>query len=90
MIKRDQTSHTIIIATFFFDFNSNILYCQCLFFSDSTIGGFTYCSDNGLNFSASAAAYSEDDGDFTPGRRGKTSRVSVTVYFIPKKYQTIL
>lgn len=59
-------------------FINNYFIFNC---SDSTIGGFTYCSDNGLNFSASAAAYSEDDGDFTPGRRGKASRVSVTVYF---------
>lgn len=43
------------------------------FFSDST---YAYCNENGLNFSASAAAYSEDDADFTPGRRGKASRVS--------------
>lgn len=48
--------------------------CYPLIFSDST---YAYCSENGLNFSASAAAYSEDDADFTPGRRGKASRVSI-------------
>lgn len=38
--------------------------------------GFSYCGENGLNFSAANAAYSEDDGDFPHGRRNKPSRVS--------------
>lgn len=46
-----------------------------MFYSDTTVPGYAYCSENGLNFSASAATYSEDDADFTPGRRGKASRV---------------
>lgn len=38
--------------------------------------GFSYCSENGLNFAAANAAYSEDDADFPSGRRNKPSRVS--------------
>lgn len=53
------------ISSFFFIFIS----------SDTAVSGFAYCNENGLNFSTSAAAYSEDDGDFTPGRRSKVSRV---------------
>lgn len=46
-------------------------------YSDTTVSGFGYCNEGGLNFSASAAsAYSEDDADFGSGRRGKASRVS--------------
>uniref|UniRef100_A0A182W162 BHLH domain-containing protein n=1 Tax=Anopheles minimus TaxID=112268 RepID=A0A182W162_9DIPT len=36
--------------------------------------GYTYCGEPGLNFSANNTTYSEDDADFPPGRRGKTSR----------------
>lgn len=43
--------------------------------SDTAVSSFAYCNESGLNFSTSAAAYSEDDGDFTPGRRSKVSRV---------------
>lgn len=40
--------------------------------------GYTYCGEPGLNFSANNTTYSEDDADFPPGRRGKTSRVGET------------
>ncbi|XP_052866224.1 transcription factor cwo isoform X2 [Anopheles cruzii] len=36
--------------------------------------GYTYCGEPGLNFSTNSTNYSEDDADFAPGRRGKTSR----------------
>lgn len=48
-----------------------IFYC-----SEATSQAFPYCTEPGLNFSTTNAAYSEDDGDFAGGRRGKTSRVS--------------
>ncbi|CRK87783.1 CLUMA_CG001539, isoform A, partial [Clunio marinus] len=39
---------------------------------EATSGTFPYCSDPGLNFSATN--YSEDDADFAGNRRGKASR----------------
>lgn len=39
-----------------------------------TASAFPYCTEPGLNFSATN--YSEDDADFAAGRRGKASRVS--------------
>uniref|UniRef100_A0A336KX33 CSON001608 protein n=1 Tax=Culicoides sonorensis TaxID=179676 RepID=A0A336KX33_CULSO len=41
---------------------------------DATTINFPYCGEPGLNFSTSGTNYSEDDADYTPGRRGKTSR----------------
>lgn len=46
------------------------------YFSEAAVAGFPYCTEAGLNFSTAATNYGEDDGDFTHGRRGKTSRVS--------------
>jgi hypothetical protein len=45
-------------------------------YSEAAVPGFPYCTEPGLNFST-AAAFSEDDADFAPGRRGKASRVSI-------------
>ncbi|XP_035904009.1 transcription factor cwo [Anopheles stephensi] len=42
--------------------------------SEASVPGYTYCGEPGLNFSANNTTYSEDDADFPPGRRGKTSR----------------
>uniref|UniRef100_A0A6E8VHY9 BHLH domain-containing protein n=1 Tax=Anopheles coluzzii TaxID=1518534 RepID=A0A6E8VHY9_ANOCL len=42
--------------------------------SEAGVPGYTYCGEPGLNFSANNTTYSEDDADFPPGRRGKTSR----------------
>lgn len=53
--------------------------CFYFYFSDTAVSGYSYCNEGGLNFSASGAAYSEDDADFTPGRRGKVSRVSLLI-----------
>uniref|UniRef100_A0A182PBA2 BHLH domain-containing protein n=1 Tax=Anopheles epiroticus TaxID=199890 RepID=A0A182PBA2_9DIPT len=41
---------------------------------EAAVPGYTYCGEPGLNFSANNTTYSEDDADFPPGRRGKTSR----------------
>lgn len=41
-------------------------------FESETASAFPYCSEPGLNFSATN--YSEDDADFAAGRRGKASR----------------
>lgn len=41
--------------------------------SEASVPGYSYCSEQ-LNFSATNTTYSEDDADFAPGRRGKTSR----------------
>lgn len=53
---------------------------MCLFHlyfsSDAAMPGFSYCGDNGLNFSTNSANFSEDDADFAPGKRNKPSRVS--------------
>lgn len=46
-------------------------------YSDAALSGFSYCGENGLNFSTNSANYSEDDADFAPGRRNKPSRVSI-------------
>uniref|UniRef100_A0A1Y9H9G9 Uncharacterized protein n=1 Tax=Anopheles farauti TaxID=69004 RepID=A0A1Y9H9G9_9DIPT len=42
--------------------------------SEAGVPGYTFCGEPGLNFSANNTTYSEDDADFPPGRRGKTSR----------------
>lgn len=42
--------------------------------SEASVPGYTYCGEPGLNFSTNNTTYSEDDADFPPGRRGKTSR----------------
>ncbi|XP_049538132.1 transcription factor cwo isoform X2 [Anopheles darlingi] len=42
--------------------------------SEAAVPGYTYCGEPGLNFSTNNTTYSEDDADFPPGRRGKTSR----------------
>ncbi|XP_058129966.1 transcription factor cwo [Anopheles ziemanni] len=42
--------------------------------SEASVPGYTYCGEPGLNFSTNNNTYSEDDADFPPGRRGKTSR----------------
>lgn len=59
------------IIQFLFSFSS-LLNC-----SDTALPGFSYCADNGLNFSTNSANFSEDDADFAPGRRNKPSRVSI-------------
>uniref|UniRef100_A0A182IU99 BHLH domain-containing protein n=1 Tax=Anopheles atroparvus TaxID=41427 RepID=A0A182IU99_ANOAO len=41
---------------------------------ENGVPGYTYCGEPGLNFSTNNTPYSEDDADFPPGRRGKTSR----------------
>lgn len=41
--------------------------------SEASVPGYSYCNEQ-LNFSANNPTYSEDDADFAPGRRGKTSR----------------
>ncbi|XP_035780600.1 transcription factor cwo-like isoform X1 [Anopheles albimanus] len=41
---------------------------------EAAVPGYTYCGEPGLNFSTNNTTYSEDDADFPPGRRGKTSR----------------
>lgn len=42
--------------------------------SEAAVAGFPYCGESGLNFSTSTTAYSEDDAEYAPGRRNKTSR----------------
>ncbi|XP_038105613.1 transcription factor cwo [Culex quinquefasciatus] len=41
--------------------------------SEASVPGYSYCNEQ-LNFSTTNTTYSEDDADFAPGRRGKTSR----------------
>lgn len=41
--------------------------------SEASVPGYSYCNEQ-LNFSTTNTNYSEDDADFAPGRRGKTSR----------------
>ncbi|XP_053684587.1 transcription factor cwo isoform X1 [Sabethes cyaneus] len=41
--------------------------------SEASVPGYSYCSEQ-LNFSTTNTTYSEDDADYAPGRRGKTSR----------------
>ncbi|XP_031618548.1 transcription factor cwo [Contarinia nasturtii] len=53
--------------------NNHIAH-QVKYESDAALPGFSYCGDNGLNFSTNSANYSEDDADFAPGRRNKPSR----------------
>lgn len=53
-----------------------LIFCMFLIFSDAAMPGFSYCGDNGLNFSTNSANFSEDDADFAPGKRNKPSRVS--------------
>lgn len=67
LIYKSRMLHLINCLFIFF-----IFYC-----SEATSQAFPYCTEPGLNFSTTNAAYSEDDGDFAGGRRGKTSRVSL-------------
>lgn len=61
------------------------LFCfiYSFIYSDTAVSGFSYCGENGLNFSANSATFSEDDADFTPGRRNKPSRVSIYIIHLP-------
>lgn len=63
----------------------NFFYFRFVRYSDTAVSGFSYCGENGLNFSANSATFSEDDADFTPGRRNKPSRVSLIVFFFFSK-----
>lgn len=53
--------------------NNHIAH-QVKYESDAALPGFSYCTENGLNFSTNSANFSEDDTDFAPGRRNKPSR----------------
>ena len=55
------------------------IFIYFVFFSEASVAGYTYCNEPGLNFSTNSTNYSEDDADFAPGRRGKTSRVGIFI-----------
>ncbi|XP_033149268.1 transcription factor cwo isoform X2 [Drosophila busckii] len=42
--------------------------------SEAAVSSFPYCTESSLNFSTSATAYSEDDTEYSSGRRNKASR----------------
>lgn len=79
-----------LIETFSNDYSDDKLLIKkknILFhYSDTALPGFSYCGDNGLNFSTNSANYSEDDADFAPGRRNKPSRVSVSKMIIANSW----
>lgn len=54
--------------------SSLIKFSYLFHYSETSSGTFPYCTEPGLNFSATN--YSEDDADFAGNRRGKASRVS--------------